>query len=221
MYPVYFSALLKSEDGRLLETGEACLSRTENKVTFKNEFVPLVKIDTTVEIVRILGNRQMERFIGTVYLSSRNLLQIVGVDPQLMLDMRKLFDINVHLPAMLSVAPGKHPVFNPKKVEIVAGTVRYLSMDIIKLSVMPHIAEGQYIMIDCEAPLNFKRTVVQVQKRELLGRRAAILICSINSMPDDERALLRASVDVLSKLEEDVDTDSEPPELDQSLASPE
>lgn len=220
MYPVYFSALLKTEDGRLLETGEACLSRTENKVTFRNEFVPLVKLDTTVEVVRVLGNRQLERFRGRVYLSSRKLLQIVEVDPQLILDVRKLFDINTYMPATLALGNDQSPNINLKKADIVAGTVRYLSMDVIKLSVLPYVGEGQYLQLDCEPPLGLHRTVLRVERRELLGRSAAILLCSIVSIPDDELAALRACVDVLSKLEQDVDTETDPPELDQSLTQP-
>lgn len=220
MYPVYFSALLNTEDGRLLEIGEACLSRTENKVTFRNEFVPLVKLDTIVEVVRVLGNRQLERFRGRVYLSSRKLLQIVEVDHRLIESARKLFDINTYIPATLALGTGQSANINLKKADIVAGTIRYLSMDVIKLSVLPYVGEGQYLQLECEAPLSMRRTVLKVERRELLGRSAAILLCSIVSIPDEELAALRACVDVLNKLEEDVDTESDPPELDQTMPAP-
>lgn len=217
IYPVYFSALLRTEDGRLLETGEACLSRTENKVTFRNEFVPLVKIDETVEIVRVLGNRQLEAFRGRVYLSSRNLLQIVDVDPQLISQTLQVFDINTYMSTIIALSPNNSPLFNLKKADIIAGTIRYLSMDVIKLSVLPYVGEGQYMKLECDEPPCFKNTVVRVEKRELLGRNAALLLCSIVSQPHGERAALKACADELAKLDEDVDTESDPPELDQSL----
>lgn len=214
MYPVYFSALLNGEDGRLLEIGEACISRIENKVTFKNEFVPLLKLDTVVEIVRVLGNRQLERFRGRVYLSSRNLLQIIEVDPAIIAKARCLFDINTYMPAYFALSQNKSPSVNLKKAEVVSGTIRYLSMDTIKISVLPYVGEGQYLQVDCGAPLELKSTLLQVRQRELLGRKAAILICDLVSIPPAESKRLQACVDLLSKLEEDVDTDSAPPEPD-------
>lgn len=212
MYPVYFSALLNAEDGRLLEIGEACISRIENKVTFKNEFVPLLKLDTVVEIVRVLGNRQLERFRGRVYLSSRSLLQIVEVDPAIVAQARQLFDINTYMPAYFSLAQGKTALVNPKKAEVVSGTIRYLSMDTIKISVLPYVGEGQHMQVDCGAPLDFKNALLRVRQRELLGRKAAILICDLVSIPPAESQRLQACVDLLNKLEEDVDTESPPPE---------
>lgn len=212
MYPIYFSALFKAEDGIITEPGEACVSRTENKVTFKSDFVPLVKLDTTVEIVRVLGDKELERFVGRVYLSSRNLLQIVGVDEGVMSAARELFDINTYLPAYFTLSPNKSPSFHPRKAELVAGTIRYLSMDRVKISAMPFIGEGQYLMVECEAPLELKSTVLRVEKRELLGRKAAILICSIATIPQQEAAALESYVDLLNKQEGDVDLETVSPD---------
>lgn len=212
MYPIYFSALLKADDGIITEPGEACVSRTENKVTFKSDFVPLVKLDTTVEIVRVLGETELERFVGRVYLSSRNLLQIVGVDEQVMADARGLFDINTYLPAYFTLSPNKSPNFHTRKAELIAGTIRYLSMDTVKISAMPFIGEGQYLMVECEAPLELKAMVLRVDKRELLGRKAAILICSITSIPQQEEASLHSYVTELNRQEGDVDLETVSPD---------
>lgn len=212
IYPIYFSALLKSQEGRLMEVGEACLSRTENKVTFKNEFVPLVKLDTMVEVVRVLGNKQLERFQGRVYLSSRNLLQIVDVNEKIITDARSVFDINTYHPAVFTLSPNDSPRFNPKKAEVIDGTIRYLSKDVIKLSVLPFVAEGQYLTVECEPPPELKKAVLRVERRELLGRQAALLICSVVSIPTAEEESLAACWDVLSKLAEDVDAEAMPPD---------
>ncbi|MEG1686294.1 MAG: hypothetical protein RR185_04175 [Angelakisella sp.] len=211
MVPIYFSALLRTAEGRLMELGEACLSRRENKVTFRSEFVPLVKLGTTVEIVRVLGQKQLERFRGQVYLSSRNLLQIVEVDPQLIATVRALFDTNTCLPANFTVSPDKAPVFPPKHVDLVTGTVRYLSYDTVKLSLLPYVGEGQYLIIDCQCEgLELRQTIVRVEQRELLGRRAALLLCSVYACPPAELATLHTVADRLAKLEEEVDPEHDP-----------
>lgn len=212
MFPIYFSAILRAEDGKVLELGEACVSRTENKVTFKSEFVPLVKLDITAEITRVLGDKELERFVGRVYLSSRNLLQIVGVEDEVIAQARRLFDINTYLPAYFALSPNNSPNFNTRKAELIAGTIRYLSMDTVKVSAMPYIGVGQYLMVECETPLELRATVLRVEQRELLGRKAAILICSIAVLPTGEEAALRNYVAVLDKQEEDVDIETIPPD---------
>lgn len=211
MFPVYFSALLKSANGNLLEIGEACVSRTDNKITFKNEFVPLVKLNTRVEIVRVLGNKQLERFCGTVYLSSRSLLQIVDVDEKLIQAIRELFDINTYLPAVFSLSPDKSPDFNRKKCEPVPGMIRYVSETVVKVSLLPYVGEGRYLIVECAAPLELRNTMLRVEKRELLGRQAALLICSVVSAPAEETARLHDYSQSLRKLDEDVDTENDPP----------
>ncbi|MEG0752613.1 MAG: hypothetical protein RR461_02175 [Angelakisella sp.] len=211
--PMYFSALLKAENGKVMEVGMACISKTENKVTFKSEFVPLVKLGTVVEIVRILGATELERFVGQVYLSSRNLLQIVGVGDAVMEGARKLFDINTYLPAYLALSPNNSPNFSSRKAELIGGTIRYLSMDTVKLSAMPYIGEGQYLMVESEPPLELHSTVLRVEKRELLGRKAAILICSIVVLPKQDEKALHSYVTLLSKNEADVDLEATPPNL--------
>lgn len=213
MFPIYFTARLQAEGGRIMEIGEACVSKTENKVTFKSEFVPLVKLASIVEIVRVLGATEFEHFVGKVYLSSRTLLQIVSVDEAVISQVRELFDINTYLPAYFALSPNNSPSFNTRKAELIAGTIRYLSMDTVKVSAMPYIGEGQYLMVESDPPLELHTTVLRVDKRILLGRRAAILICGIAVLPPQEEQRLQSYVTQLAKQEIDIDLDDDPPDL--------
>ena len=209
MYPIYFTARLYSCDGILLEHGEACISKHECRVTFKNEFVPLIKLGTSARIVRVLGDTELECFEGTVYLSSRNLLQIIDVDAAVMNAARELFDINMYQTACFALSPDGQARFNPRKSELITGTIRYISENTIKISAIPFIGEGQVLMIDSELPLKLSRTVVRVQKRVLLGRKAAILLCKIIKMPVTEKLVYCNFLASIKKEEEQLEVDFE------------
>lgn len=209
MYPIYFTARLYSCEGILLEQGEACISKQDCRVTFKNEFVPLLKLGTSARIVRVLGDTELECFTGTVYLSSRNLLQVIDVDPAIIDAARELFDINMYQTAYFALSPDEKTRFNPRKCEVVTGTVRYISENIIKISAIPFIGEGQVLMIDSDQPLNLSRTIVRVQKRVLLGRKAAILLCEILKMPVTEKIAYNKFLTAVKKEEDHLEIDFE------------
>ena len=197
MYPIYFDALLKAEDQKILELGEACISPDENKITFKSDFVPLFKLDERVNIIRVLGEKQFEVFEGLVYLSSRNLLQITSVDEQLLQGARRLFDVNAQIPVTLTVSPEQSPNFSVKKAEQVSATVRFVSDTVVKLATMQYVGEGHYLYLYAEQPVSLKKTFLRVEERHLLSKRAAICICSVVSQPEGEKEALRQYLEQL------------------------
>lgn len=193
MYPIYFSAVLKTEDGQLLEIGQACVSDTENSVDFTSDFVPLLKLGETARITRTLGSKELESFVGQVYLSSRKLLRIVSVENAVMESARRLFSVNENLPTELYLAPGRSTNFNLQKAERVNGAVRFISSDVIKLHAMEFIGEGQYVMFSAEGPgIELDKMMVRVKERVLLMRNAAILICEMISPTSANRSALEA-----------------------------
>ncbi len=75
----HFDAVLKLPDGKKLATGKASIDIVKKSVIFTSSFVPLYPMGSKIEIVRLFGGREIHRFIGTVYLSDKNLLSIVSV----------------------------------------------------------------------------------------------------------------------------------------------
>ena len=193
MYPIYFSATLKTEDDQVLELGQACVSDTEPSVDFTSDFVPLMKLGVTARIIRTLGAKELEVFEGQVYLSSRQLLRIVSVPESVMEQARRLFSVNENLSTELYLAPGKSPNFNPQKAERITGSIRYVSSTVIKIHAMEFVGEGQYLMFSAEGPgIVLDKMTVRVRERVLLMRNAAILICEMISPSPENRAALEA-----------------------------
>ena len=193
MVPIYFSASLETNDGQVLEIGEACVSETDDAITFTSGFVPLIKLGTTVQITRVLGGQELNRFIGKVYLSSSKLLQIVGVDAELVKTMRQLFSVNELASTSLILAPKASIDFQMQKAESIFGVVRYLSMDIIKIFSMEYISEGQHLVFSLDSPgIKLDNMLVRVRERVLLKRNAALHICTIVSPSHDNGMALAA-----------------------------
>lgn len=193
MYPIYFSAVLKTAEGVILEEGEACVSETEAAIDFVSNFVPLMKLGITAKIVRMLGDRELECFSGSVYLSSSNLLRIVSVDMNLITEMRRLFSINENITTDLIFAPGRSVHFNVQKAASVSGMIRYLSTDVVKIFSMEYIPEEQNLMFSVETPrIKLRRMMVHVRERVLLKRNAAIHLCDVISLSGENRRALTA-----------------------------
>lgn len=190
MNPIYFTSTLKSEDGQILEYGQAFLSQDkEGTVNFTGDFVPLIRIGETVCISRTLGEREMERFTGQVYLSSRRLLQVVGVSSPALAEAHRIFDTNANLAAdIYHVSP---PHFNMQKGEKLSGFVRFVSPDILKICTMDFVDEGAYLALSAEGmSLLLDDILVQVAKRELIMRNSAVLICKVlDSTPENTEIL--------------------------------
>ncbi|MEG0339034.1 MAG: hypothetical protein RR573_03865 [Oscillospiraceae bacterium] len=190
MNPIYFSCVLKSLDGKLLEYGQAFLSQDKaGTINFTGDFVPLIRIGETVNIVRILGERELERFQGQVYLSSRRLLQVIGITGPTLKEAHRIFDSNANLSAdIYRVSP---PHFNMQKGDKLSGFVRFISPDILKICTMEFIDEGTYLALSAEGmSLLLDDMLVQVTERVLVMRNSAILICKVlSSTPENEEIL--------------------------------
>ncbi|MEG2371762.1 MAG: hypothetical protein RSB36_03160 [Hydrogenoanaerobacterium sp.] len=199
MVPIYFSASLETDTKQVLEIGEACVSETDDAITFTSGFVPLIKLGTTVHITRVLGGHELNRFIGKVYLSSSKLLQIVGVEHELICDMRRLFSVNELASTSLVLAPKASADFTPQKTESIFGVVRYLSMNIIKIFSMEYIPDGQYLVFSLDTPgIKLTNMLVQVRERVLLKRNAALHICTVVK-PSHENGMALAAYSVRKK----------------------
>ncbi|MEG0110081.1 MAG: hypothetical protein RSD78_03205 [Oscillospiraceae bacterium] len=190
MNPIYFSATLKTAGGQFLEYGQAFLSQNkEGTVNFTGDFVPLIRIGETVQVVRTLGERELDRFTGQVYLSSRRLLQVVGINSTSLREAHRIFDCNANLAADIYLV--KAPHFSIQKGDKLSGFVRYISPDTLKICTMEFVDEGAHLALSAEGmSLLLDDMLVQVTERVMIMRNSAILICNVlASSPENEEIL--------------------------------
>lgn len=191
MYPLYFNAILKSMDGKLLEIGEACLCETPNTMEFNSEFVPLLRLGTPVEIVRVLDNEELEHFPGNVYRCTKKSLRLTDIPAERFHAAKNLFEVNAHIPVSLALSPDGSLPFPEEKASRIGGNLRYLSTSQIKITALEFVPEGQIAAFHAdEVPL--RNLAVRVARRISLGHNAAVLLCDILSpSPENLRALAR------------------------------
>lgn len=191
MYPLYFTAILKSKDGKLIEIGEACLSETPNTMDFNSEFVPLMRLGTPVEIVRVLDNEELEHFPGKVYRSTKKSLRLTDIPSKTIEAAKTFFEVNAHIPVSLALSPDGSLPFPEEKASRVGGNIRYLSASQIKITALEFVPESQIAAFDADA-VSLKNLAVRVARRVSLGHNAAVLLCDIlSSSPENLRALAR------------------------------
>lgn len=165
-----------------MEPGQAYISR-DNSVTFTSDFVPLIKLGSEVAIIRVIGEKRLERFVGKVYLSSRKLLRIVDVNSAIISVALEMFESNAVFPAEFLIAPKATTHFNVQKVHAVSGFIRYISPQSVKICTMEFVDKGQYLMFSLEEPsLPLDKMLVRIKERILLMRSAALLLCEVVSL---------------------------------------
>lgn len=152
-------------------------------MTFTSDFVPLLKLGSEVTVIRVIGEKRLDRFVGKVYLSSRKLLRIVDVDGETIKQALALFDSNAVYPTEFLIAPGSSTHFNIQKAKAVSGFVRYVSPDTVRICTMEFVDKGTYLMFSLEEPsLPLNKMMVRITERILLMRSAALLLCDVVSL---------------------------------------
>lgn len=193
---------MESEENEILEPGQAYILRN-NSVTFTSDFVPLIKLGSTVTVIRVIGDKRLERFVGKVYLSSRKLLRIVDVDNKTIDTALEMFESNAVFPTEFSVAPGATIRFNVQKAHAVSGFVRYISPCSVKVCTMEFVDKGEYLLFSLEEPsLPLDRMLVRVKERILLMRSAALLLCEVVSLNKGNGAAIAGYLNELKAKEE-------------------
>lgn len=110
-------AVLKTPDGKILETGRASYSAPERRAEFFGDYVSLFKMDTPLCISLIKNDTEIQTFSGKVYLSSQSLLRLVDVETTVLPAAARNINCRVDLPAAVSVRrPSKERfrLFAPK-----------------------------------------------------------------------------------------------------------
>lgn len=192
MNPIYFSALLKTQEEGVLEIGQAAVAPDENTLTFTSDFVPLMQLGSQATVTRVIGDWECESYTGTVYLSSQKLLRIVDVDPQKIELARELFGVNALYPGEFYLSPNKNPKNNIAKLDSISGFLRYVSLRTVRICTMEYVEEKQHLLFSLDAPeLPLVSMVVRVNERILLERSSAVLICDVVSISSQNSHAIR------------------------------
>ncbi|RPF48377.1 hypothetical protein EDD70_1193 [Hydrogenoanaerobacterium saccharovorans] len=200
MYPIFLDAVLKSEDGDLLEYGSVCIPPEGNTVDFKNQFVPLLKLETPVQVTLLLNGVESFCFKGLVYLSSGKLLRITSISDELLTKARKIFTANVCLHTKIALYEYK-PFFSFYHAPKISGTIYYLSEDIIKILSIEQIDVGQKLMINLTAPFIFKQVTAEVTEKNRFSSLATSYLCKVINMSSSAVKHLQDYLDELSEKE--------------------
>ncbi|HWP51918.1 MAG TPA: hypothetical protein VN626_09525 [Clostridia bacterium] len=152
-------------------------------MTFTSDFVPLIKLGSIVTVIRIIGEKRLECFVGKVYLSSRKLIRIVDINSATIGPALKMFESNAVFRTEFLIAPGATTRFNVQKARAVSGFVRYISPQSVKICTMEFVDKDEYLMFSLEeSSLSLDKMLVHIKERILLMRSAALLLCEVVSL---------------------------------------
>lgn len=145
--------------------------------------MPLIKLGSEVTVIRVIGEKRLDRFVGKVYLSSRKLLRLVDVDRAAIGPALEMFESNIIFPAEFLMAPGATTRFNLQKARAISGFLRYVSPRSVKICTMEFADKGDHLMFSLNEPeLILEKMLVRVTERVLLMRSAALLLCEVVSL---------------------------------------
>jgi len=190
---IRFPALLEDSEGNIIEYGYAELASDPNSINFTGEFIPLHRIGEKIAVVRMHKNKRLEILKGTVFLSSKNLLQVTGVDDVSMDRIRAIFSSNTRLQARLNILEEKKKfrVGPPKILYQTDAIVYYISETEVKFLSMDPISRGQQLLLDLEEPFTAKGIKTAVRSAIDFENVMNAYLCDITDIPREHVKALR------------------------------
>lgn len=171
-----FPAILKTLEGKILEYGMGSVSEEEQSLDFRGEFVPLFKMGTQLEIVRVQDKIETQRFIGEVYLSSQKMLRLISVTDEVLPGAATAYQYNVDIQgqatALIPPSPEKHAkrfsllhrhTESLPSVQRFPITIHAISMSKIKFISDKTLPQGQRINISTNQPFRLDSVPAEVE----------------------------------------------------------
>lgn len=187
---VRFSAQLEDEYGNIIETGTAELVSDPNSLNFNGGFIPLYRIGEKITVVRMLNNRRLEVLKGEVFLSSRNLLRVTGIDSAHMENLRRIFLSNTQFEARPYLSAKKRFQTKPTKIYEAEAIVYFVSEQEIKFLSMDPLHYGQTFTLDLNEPFLLHGASVEVRESIDFGSIMKAYLCIFTDMSDDNKESL-------------------------------
>ncbi len=193
-----FPARLSAVYNSIMETGEGDLSAGGDSVDFHADFIPLLPLGSEARIEWVCAERGIAVYEGQVYLSTPNMLRLVGVDAALVARARGILAANTRLPGQLREAPDD-PETPPRAAEIL-----YLSPGMVKLLLPGPFAAGGQLLLDVEVNyLTLRGLCLRVRQALPLharGQGPFLLLCEVAPSGNDNYVALSSYSKRLGRL---------------------
>ena len=186
---IRFPALLEYENGQVIAYGSAEIAPEPNGLNFISGFIPLYPIGTKLTIVQLSDDIRQEKLLGEVYLSSRSLLRLTGIDKDKMVRIYEVFGSNTnikakpYIPASMSFIS---KLLRRKPVKIryqVDATVYYVSETQIKLLSIDNLERGNQMIIDLTTS-DIEGIHIEVGEVYDIGNIMKAYLCDVISAPE-------------------------------------
>lgn len=201
MYPLYFNALLKQENGELMEKGFACTDPENQSIDFKSAFVPLMKMGTVLKVVQVANGQETRCFTGEVYLSAGNFMRLIHVTETILTPVEKSHAADISIPARIlpieSMSTATH--LNHKKSDWLRATVYSVSLQTVKFTSEQKFFKGQKLLLQTEEPVLLRKTVLEVYQTLLFGDKLTGHLCNIRALPEPYLTRLTQYVHTLTR----------------------
>lgn len=207
----YFKALLKTENGAVLEEGYACILHQDRAVEFRSGFVPLMKFGTTANIVRVMENQETHCFTGQVYLSSPKLLRIVNVNDKLLADAELALSVETSIHAKLSPVLSQAETFHLPIGKLIKfdAEIYSISTTTIKFISSEKFAIGAQLLINTDVPVHLKKVLVEVFQTIDFGKEKNGYRCKVLSLPEPSNVNLSEYLESLNQIFPVIEVDDE------------
>ncbi len=204
----YFTALLKSPDGKLLSEGYACGNARGKYVEFESDFVPIMSFGEKAQIVRMVNDTETHVFTGTVYLCSPDLMRIVDVDGELLTQL-ELAETMQELALEGKVSPLMYKKgflqFATEKLIKFDAHIFAISLSQIKFVSSEPFAEGERLVLSITEPIAVSGIEVEVMQNLLFGEGQSGYRCNIVKLEEPGYSVLAQYLAQHSHIDEEDD----------------
>ncbi|MDO5601298.1 MAG: hypothetical protein Q4G07_00885 [Oscillospiraceae bacterium] len=188
----YFKAILKTQAGQLLEYGYGRADPQQKSVDFFGEFVPLMKMGDKARVVRVADGQETHCFDGEVYLSSKGLLRLVGVQNAEETENPPMLTVNETMAAEATPLDGS--------AGAVASLLYAVSLDTVKFSCLGSFAVGSTVTLQSDGPLRLTGVMARIERQIALSAGVTCHLCTVLSMPEESRRSLTSYAETQGRL---------------------
>ena len=204
-----FPAVLKTLEGKILEYGTGSISEENQSLDFKGGFVPICKMGTQLEVVRVQGDIETQRFVGEVYLSSQRMLRLISLSDEVLPGAASAYSYNVSIPghASANFAPEapkrlgllhRHSEASPA-IQTFPIKIHALSMSQMKFTCDLALSQGQRVTVYTDHPIHLDELAVEVELPITLGpEKTCSYRCRILELSGNNYFLMEAFTRELS-----------------------
>lgn len=196
-----FDAVLRDEFGKIEEFGYASITKAADGVDFVADFVPLFELNTQAEITKIIDGEECHRYVGRVYLSSKNRLQIAGVTETLLSAKELAVQQNVAAPLTAHVIETIPPELNRfgkrklgakerQELRTAQGSTISISINEITFSIPIDFPIDDKALIHIADPLRMADVEIEVTKKLCFSSEKNVCYAKIHNLTAGSRKSL-------------------------------